>query len=48
LAWAAPLVNLLQYAFDAIPKNERWAAQRDGHAWEAYKSKTKAFLPFLI
>jgi steroid 5-alpha reductase family enzyme len=46
--WIGPLVNLLQYVFDAIPKNERWAAARYGSAWEAYRAKTKAFLPYLI
>jgi len=45
--WAAPLVNLLQYLLDAIPRNERWAAQRYGAAWEAYAKRTKRFIPFL-
>jgi steroid 5-alpha reductase family enzyme len=46
--WVAPVLNLVQYAFDAIPKNERWAAQRYGPAWEAYRATTKAFVPFLV
>jgi steroid 5-alpha reductase family enzyme len=46
--WVAPLLNLVQYAFDAIPKNERWAAGRYGPAWEAYRATTKAFVPFLL
>jgi steroid 5-alpha reductase family enzyme len=46
--WIGPALNLLQYAFDAIPKNEKWAAARYGPAWDAYKAKTKAFLPHLI
>jgi len=46
--WVGPALNLLQYAFDAIPKNEKWAAARYGSAWEAYKAKTKAFVPHLI
>ncbi|MFC1530725.1 DUF1295 domain-containing protein [Gemmatimonadota bacterium] len=46
--WIGPLLNLAQYAFDAIPKNERWAAQRYGPAWEEYKATTKAFVPYLI
>ena len=37
--WVAPLLNVLQYAFDAIPKNEKWAAERYGPEWEAYKAK---------
>jgi steroid 5-alpha reductase family enzyme len=46
--WIGPLLNLLQYAFDAIPKNERWAAQRYGPAWEAYKARTSAFIPLVV
>lgn len=46
--WVSPLLNLLQYMFDAIPKSERWAAERYGPAWEAYKARTKAFVPYLI
>jgi len=46
--WIAPLVNVLQYAFDAIPKNERWAAQRYGQAWEAYRERVKAFVPYIV
>jgi steroid 5-alpha reductase family enzyme len=46
--WIAPLMNVLQYAFDAIPKNEKWAAERYGPAWEAYRAKTKAFIPYLV
>jgi steroid 5-alpha reductase family enzyme len=46
--WIAPLLNLLQYAFDAIPKNEKWAAARYGAAWEGYRSRTKAFVPYLV
>jgi steroid 5-alpha reductase family enzyme len=46
--WVAPLVNVLQYAFDAIPKNERWAAERYGQAWEAYRARVKAFVPYIV
>lgn len=46
--WIAPALNLLQYVFDAIPKNETWAAERYGPAWDAYKARTKAFLPYLF
>ena len=31
-AWLSPAVNLAQYAFDAIPKNEKWAAERYGQS----------------
>lgn len=46
--WIGPALNLLQYSFDAIPKNERWAATRYGPAWDAYTRRTKAFVPFLL
>jgi steroid 5-alpha reductase family enzyme len=46
--WAAPLANLLQYVFDAIPKNERWAAERYGAEWESYTARTKAFVPYVV
>lgn len=46
--WAGPLLNLAQYAFDAIPKNEQWAAQRYGSAWDEYRTNTKAFIPYLV
>jgi len=46
--WIGPLLNLLQYAFDAIPKSEKWAAERYGDAWDAYRSRTKVFIPFLV
>lgn len=45
--WVSPLVNLLQYLFDAIPKNERWAAEHYGDAWKEYTRRTKRFVPFL-
>jgi steroid 5-alpha reductase family enzyme len=46
--WIAPLANFAQYAFDAIPKSERWAAERYGAEWAAYKAKTRAFVPFMF
>ena len=46
--WAAPMLNLAQYVFDAIPKNESWAAQRYGGAWDDYRKRTKAFLPYIV
>lgn len=46
--WIGPVLNLLQYAFDAIPKNEKWAAERYGPAWDAYRTKTKAFIPHVV
>lgn len=46
--WIAPLLNLLQYASDAIPKNEKWASKKYGPAWKEYKAKTRVFVPFII
>jgi steroid 5-alpha reductase family enzyme len=46
--WVGPACNLLQYCFDAIPKNEKWAKQRYGPAWDAYKKRTKTFIPHLL
>jgi steroid 5-alpha reductase family enzyme len=46
--WIGPVLNLLQYAFDAIPKNEAWAAERYGSAWDAYRARTKAFIPHVL
>jgi steroid 5-alpha reductase family enzyme len=46
--WVAPLLNVLQYAFDAIPKNEKWATERYGAAWGRYKEKVKAFVPYIV
>jgi steroid 5-alpha reductase family enzyme len=45
---AAPVLNILQYAFDAIPKSEKWAAERYGVAWEGYRAKVKAFVPYIV
>lgn len=44
-AWLAPGLNLAQYLFDAIPKNERWASEKYGDAWSAYRASTPMFLP---
>ncbi|HEY76662.1 MAG TPA: DUF1295 domain-containing protein [Thermoflexia bacterium] len=46
--WISPLLNLLQYLFDAIPKNEKWAAARYGEAWERYVRRTRKFIPFVF
>ena len=46
-AFVAPLLNFLQYRFDAIPKNEAWARERYGAAWDAYARRVKTFVPFL-
>ncbi len=46
-AWIAPLLNFLQYRFDAIPKNEAWAREGYGAAWDAYARRVKMFVPFL-
>ena len=45
--WVAPVLNFLQYRFDAIPKNEKWMAQRYGDAWERYARRTRMLIPFL-
>lgn len=45
--WLAPLLNLVQYLFDAIPKNEAWAATRYGEAWVTYRNRTKALVPYV-
>jgi steroid 5-alpha reductase family enzyme len=45
--WISPLLNLGQYLFDAIPKNEAWAAARYGKDWDAYRSRTKALVPYV-
>jgi steroid 5-alpha reductase family enzyme len=42
-AWLSPAANLAQYAFDAIPKNEAWAAERYGTAWSDYAAQTSRF-----
>jgi steroid 5-alpha reductase family enzyme len=44
-AWIAPALNLAQYLFDAIPKNELWASQKYGDAWESYRRSTPMFVP---
>lgn len=46
--WIAPALNLLQYACDAIPKSEQWAAERYAADWEAYRARTRIFIPFVI
>ncbi len=43
--WISPLLNLLQYIMDAIPKNEKWAAERYGKDWHNYVKQTKSFIP---
>lgn len=45
-AWLSPAVNVAQYLFDAIPKNEAWAAERYGAAWSAYAAHTSRFMPW--
>lgn len=44
----APLAVLLQYGFDAIPRNEAMNAERHGEAWRAYSRRVKAFIPYLL
>jgi steroid 5-alpha reductase family enzyme len=45
--WIAPALNFMQYRFDAIPKSERWAAERYGEQWEAYRQRVKMFIPYV-
>ncbi len=45
--WLAPLLNFLQYRFDAIPKSEQWAQEHYGSQWESYRQKVKMFIPYL-
>ncbi|WP_339109593.1 DUF1295 domain-containing protein [Thioclava sp. GXIMD4216] len=42
----APVVNLLQYFFDAIPKNEKLSQERHGENWARYCRSTPLFLPY--
>ena len=44
----APIVNVLQYAFDAIPKNEAMNAERYGEEWQNYVRRVKLFVPYLF
>jgi steroid 5-alpha reductase family enzyme len=43
-AWLSPGTNLAQYLFDAMPKNEKWAADRYGQAWSNYAARTSRFM----
>ncbi|RMI20986.1 MAG: DUF1295 domain-containing protein [Calditrichaeota bacterium] len=45
--WVSPLLNFLQYLFDAIPKNEAWMAERYGKLWDEYARRTKKLIPFV-
>ncbi len=45
LGWISPLFNWAQYWFDAIPKNEAWAAERYGEQWHRYCQTTPKFVP---
>ncbi|KZL24607.1 MULTISPECIES: DUF1295 domain-containing protein [unclassified Pseudovibrio] len=42
----SPAINLLQYAFDAIPKNESGAKKQYGDVWATYAETTPIFFPF--
>ncbi len=46
--WICPLLNFLQYWFDAIPKSEKWAAEKYGASWREYSSRTKSLIPFIL
>jgi len=45
--WVAPVLNLLQYVFDAIPKSEAWLAERYGEGWDGYRRRVRKFIPFV-
>lgn len=47
-AWLSPLTNLAQYLFDAIPKNEKWAAERYKNAWSDYAERTSRLIPWFV
>lgn len=42
----SPLVNLLQYLVDAIPKNESRSLKRYGKIWEEYARDTPILIPW--
>ncbi|QIB33657.1 DUF1295 domain-containing protein [Ancylobacter pratisalsi] len=44
----APAAVVLQYAFDAIPRNEAMNAARHGEVWHAYARRVKVFIPFIL
>jgi len=44
----APLANILQHAFDAIPKNEAMNARRYGAAWRDYTRRVKMAIPCVV
>ncbi|PCH94632.1 MAG: oxidoreductase [Rhodobacteraceae bacterium] len=45
---AAPIANVAQYWLDAIPKNERQAAQKYSERWINYAARVKCFIPFVL
>lgn len=47
-AWLSPATNFAQYALDAIPKNEKWAAARYGKAWSDYTARTSRLIPWFM
>jgi steroid 5-alpha reductase family enzyme len=44
----APIANILQYAFDAIPKNEGMNSARYGQVWQDYAYRVKMFIPYIL
>jgi len=44
--WLCPAANLLQYTFDAIPKNEAWAAEHYGQDWADHTARTSRLIPW--
>ncbi len=45
--WAAPVLNFVQYRFDAIPKSEQWAKEHYGTKWEEYSKRVKMLIPYV-
>jgi protein-S-isoprenylcysteine O-methyltransferase Ste14 len=44
-AWLSLATNVAQYLFDAIPKNENWAAEQYGQSWSDYAARTSRLIP---
>ena len=45
--WVAPVLNFVQYRFDAIPKSERWAEEHYGTQWKEYSKRVKMLIPYV-
>jgi len=44
----APLANILQYVFDAIPKNETMNARRYGQVWLDHRRRVGMIVPRVL